>query len=169
MWEFGFVGSTNNFSGSGAFTLGGPGTSDGLVAFEFDGICGQNELGEDNICMFGLGASWTLAQWILSPDDSTLELAIVAMAMFSDFSSGIEISGRTENDLIFLALNCDTGGGDGNEGTACNGDSTASRIGQTPFTAFLQPVAGEVPEPPTLALFLVALGGLGFMARRRVA
>ena len=64
LWEFGFVGESNLFSGTGTFTLGGPAGTDGLQAFAYDGDCSEADAGGANVCSFGLGdvvsADWSV-------------------------------------------------------------------------------------------------------------
>ncbi len=91
MWEFGFTGRLNNFEGTGSFTLGGPTTADGVVAFEFSGVCGTNLGGGDNICDFDINdvfsSSWTLL------DDGTVEdLMMRARASVMSSPSGSRLT-----------------------------------------------------------------------------
>ena len=154
-WEFGFVGEVDGFSGSGSFTLAGPNTSDGLDAFEYNGNCAGN------LCSFDLsdvdipGSLWKLE------DDWTFEsITLSATKDLSNPFLQMQVTITSFTVVCFDATIPDD---------ACNGTDQA--IGQATYAsngAFLRPIH-EAPEPSTLALFAIALGGLGFMMRRRVA
>lgn len=146
MWEFGFSDRVNDFEGTGSFTLGGPTDADGLAAFEFSGVCGQNASNIDNPCSFGL-ADLGNTEWILN-DDWTFE----TLNIEASINSGMFVLDLELNDLL---LDCFESGGD-----SCNGSSFDFRESAFGDGAFLTPIH-DVPEPSTVALFALGLLALG--------
>ena len=147
VWDFGFIGSQNNFSGTGSLALGGSTSGDGLDAFEYSGNCGENRSGTYNTCSFGL-EDVEIALWILNDDWTFKKLFIVAktddnqkhglaLTNFSLFSDCKDFKKWECNDWFYSA----------GFGKFHKDD------------AFLKAVH-EVAEPGTAAMFLSGLLGL---------
>ncbi|MDA0261847.1 MAG: hypothetical protein O3A21_06605 [Proteobacteria bacterium] len=150
MWEFGFIDRIDNFEGTGSFTLGGPNTADGLVAFEFTGVCGQGRLdsGEvfDNDCTFGL-ADVAEFSWSLTDDWTFDEITFAAGRGFGLLFSGSITATSDALQLVCIGFTAQ-----------CNGLNFLSR-GQSFETggAFLTPIHAAIPLPPTLVLYVLGL------------
>lgn len=78
------------------------------------------------------------------------------------------LAGASANSLFTLSTPLTFLGGQVYSFTAVN-TVVGGNIGAAAFTSWTFEAAQDIPEPSTLALFAIALGGLGFMARRRVA
>ena len=78
------------------------------------------------------------------------------------------LAGATANSPFVLSTPLTFLGGQTYSFSAVNSTAGGTR-GAAAFTSWTFEAAPDIPEPSTLALFAIALGGLGFMIRRRVA
>ena len=163
MWEFGFNGRLNNFEGTGSFTLGGSTTADGLVAFEFSGVCGTAQVGDDNICDFDINdviaSSWTLSgDWTF--DDLMMRARSSVMSSTGSWFFDLSF------ERSFVRLTCRDVNVREDRNLFRYFDVRGDSIGGG---AFLRPIH-IVSEPPTRWLFslgLLALAAAVLWVRRQ--
>ena len=131
----------------------------GVVAFSFDVTAGPGSpqsYGLDNIDTI----VWSIDdEWVLS---------IALVSKLTPFENGLfsAITLTQSMDGIYPCLTDAEASGSTMATQQCSSpNNDLGLLGGRLITEAVH----DAPEPSTLALFLVALGGLGFMARRRVA